>query len=266
MLECVVNVSEGRRAAVVAALAEAAGAALWDLHSDPHHNRAVLTLGGVDVEEAARAVAVVGVQMIDVSVHSGAHPRIGAVDVVPFVPLDGTGLDAAVAARDRFAAWAGSVLDVPCFLYGPERSLPDVRRDAFGSLAPSSGPSAPHATAGAMAVGARGVLVAYNLWLAPGVGVDAARAAARSVRGHWPGVVRSLGLDVGGQAQVSCNLLAPDAVGVADVYDFVAALVDGRVARAELVGLVPASALSAVASSRWAELGLSPERTIEGRG
>jgi glutamate formiminotransferase len=265
VLECVINVSEGTRAEVVSAIAAAAGPVLLDVHSDPWHNRSVLTLGGADalVCAAAREVAGAGVALIDLRSHAGAHPRLGAVDVVPFVPLGGAGLEAAVAARDAFALWAGRQLGVPCFVYGPERSLPDVRRDAFSALAPDVGPSAPHPTAGAIAVGARPVLVAYNVWLAVGVGVEVARQVARALRAEWPGAVRALGLDVGGRAQVSCNLVAPGQVGPAAVFDVVEARAE--VDRTELVGLVPSSVLAAVPSGRWAELDLSPERTIEAR-
>jgi glutamate formiminotransferase len=256
-LECVVNVSEGRDRAVVDAVAAAAGPALLDVHTDPHHNRAVLTLAGPDVEGAARAVAVEGVRRIDLRLHVGVHPRLGAVDVVPFVPFAGSSLDEALAARDRFAAWAGDELGVPCFLYGPERSLPEVRRHAFTGLAPDTGPPVAHPTAGAICAGARPVLVAYNVWLPEGVDVATARRVAREIRGP---AIRALGLDVGGRAQVSMNLVDPDNVGPADAYDAVAARV--AVERAELVGMVPAGVLDAVPPDRWAELDLAPRKML----
>jgi glutamate formiminotransferase len=259
VLECVINISEGRREDVVAAIGAAAGRSLLDVHSDADHHRSVLTLAGSEVEEAARAVTRVAVASIDLSTHAGVHPRLGAVDVVPFVPLAGSALDDAVAARDRFAAWAAASLGLPCFLYGPERSLPDVRRQAFSALAPDTGPSAPHPTAGAVAVGARPVLVAYNLWLAS-ADVARAREVARSQRSEH---VRALGLDVGGQAQVSCNLVSPLVVGPDAVYDAVAAVAE--VARAELVGLVPAAVAAAIPERRWAEVDVDPSRTIEAR-
>lgn len=267
MLECVVNVSEGKRRSVLDLLSDAAGDALLDVHADEHHNRAVLTLGGARgvVEAAARTLATAAVSLIDLRRHAGAHPRLGAVDVVPFVPLAGASLGDAVEARDEFAFWAANELHVPCFLYGPERTLPEVRKGAFRGFGPDLGPTAAHVTAGAVAVGARELLVAYNVWLTPGASVDEAKAVAASVRGRWPGVVRSLGLDVGGQAQVSCNLVAPLEVGPAEVFDFVAAASSGGVARAELVGLVPADVLAAVPEERWAALDLAADRTIEGR-
>lgn len=256
MLECVVNVSEGRDAEVLAALVGAAGDDLLDVHVDPHHHRAVLTVVG---ETAPRRVAEAAVTGIDLRRHHGAHPRLGALDVVPFVALRGSTPADAVAARDRFAAWLGDTLAVPAFTYGPERSLPEVRRRAFTTLAPDHGPWTPHERAGACAVGARLVLVAYNVWLEhPDLG--RARAVATAVRG--PGI-RALGLAVGDRVQVSMNLIDPIAVGPADAHDRVAAAV--AVAGAELVGLVPAAVLHAVDPTRWAELDLGADRTIEAR-
>ncbi len=270
-MECVVNVSEGHPGAVLDAVTSAGGPALLDVHRDGDHNRSVLTLGGPPdvVETAARAVVAAAVAHIDLSGHRGVHPRFGAADVVPFVELDpplaGTG-PAALAARHRFAHWAGRELALPCFLYGPERTLPEVRRQAFRSLPPDAGPPVPHPTAGACAVGARPVLVAYNLWIsAPGDAVALARKVATAIRSPE---VRALGFAVPGGAQVSCNLLCPGVTGPAQVHDAVAGAVErarGTLLRAELVGLAPAAVVEAVPSHRWAELDLSPERTIEAR-
>jgi glutamate formiminotransferase len=263
VLECVINVSEGRDRSVVAAIAGAAGTGLLDVHSDPHHNRSVLTLAGARVEEAARSVAAEAVRRIDLRLHVGVHPRLGAVDVVPFVPLAGSSMEDAVAARDRFAAWAGDELGLPCFLYGPERTLPDVRRHAFTGLVPDTGPAVAHPTAGAICVGARPVLVAYNVWLAEWVEVAVARRVAKEIRGP---ALRALGLDVGGRAQVSMNLVDPDRLTPADAYDAVVAR--APVDRAELVGLLPASVLHLIPSARWPELSLSAEKALpetEGR-
>ena len=202
------------------------------------------------------------------------------LDVVPFVALapDASSDDSwteTLGARNRFARWAGDQLALPCFLYGPERSLPEVRRTAFRSLVPDTGPAEPHPTAGATAVGCRTVLVAYNVWItsAEGSGDDAepthALAVARSLAGDLRSpTVRSLGLAVGHGAQVSFNLIDPASVSIAEVYDAVAAGAKVRgcsVVRAELVGLVPAGVLAAVPRHRWPELDLSEDRTIEGR-
>lgn len=257
MLECVVNVSEGRDALTLRALTEAAGADLLDVHTDPHHHRSVLTLVG---EDAPRSVAKMAVQRIDLRHHEGVHPRLGAVDVVPFVPLDGGALHDARRARDDFAAWFARACDVPCFVYGAERTLPDVRREAFRSLAPDHGPPAPHPTAGACAVGARAVLVAYNVWVTGGL-AEAKRIAA-AVRG--PGI-RALGLQVGDRVQVSMNLVEPSSVGPATAYDLIALEADEAPVGAELVGLLPAAVLNAIPRARWSALDLDDERTIEAR-
>jgi glutamate formiminotransferase len=256
MLECVVNVSEGRRAAVIADLAAAAGPDLLDVHTDPDHNRSVFTLVG---EDAPRALARRAVAAIDLRAHEGVHPRLGVVDVVPFVPLAGATLAEAVAARDRFAAWLAGTLGVPAFAYGPERTLPEVRRRAFRGLAPDAGPPEPHPSAGATAVGARPLLVAWNVWLTePDVGL--AKRVAAAVRGPH---LRALGLPVAGGAQVSMNLVATALVGPAEAWDRVAAL--APVARAELVGLAPRAVLDRTPRERWHELDLAEERTIEYR-
>ena len=256
MLECVLNVSEGRDRRVLDELVAAAGTDLLDIHSDPHHHRSVMTLVG---EAAARRVASAAVARIDLRHHDGVHPRIGVVDVVPFVPLDTTTIDEAVAARDAFCAWAAAEHDLPCFRYGPERTLPDVRRRAFADLAPDTGPPRPHPTAGACAVGARTVLVAYNLWLAA-ADLPEARRVAAAVRGPE---IRALGLAVGDRVQVSMNLIEPRSVGPAEAWDRVASL--APIAGAELVGLVPRAVLERIPESRWDALDVSPGKTIEAR-
>jgi glutamate formiminotransferase / 5-formyltetrahydrofolate cyclo-ligase len=269
LLECVVNLSEGRDTGVLGRLADACAGSLIDRHRDADHHRSVFTLAGpaAAVEASARDLARLAVALIDLAGHTGAHPRFGAIDVVPFVPL-GPDLDPAVAARDRFAEWAGPELGLPCFLYGPrpsgERTLPEVRRGAFTRFPPDTGPSTPHPTAGACAVGARRVLVAYNLWL-DGADGALARRVASAVRGPH---VRSLGLVLGAGVQVSCNLVDPAVVGPGALYDRVAAALSGsggRIARAELVGLVPDAVLRAEPEERWPALGLSAGATIEAR-
>ncbi len=278
LLESVVNVSEGRDGAVLDHLAAAAGVALLDQHRDTDHNRTVFTLAGPAdlVAEASRALAVATLSALDLRHHTGAHPRLGVLDVVPFVPFQLGGpapedLTAAVAQRDRFARWLGEEMGVPSFLYGPlpggrTRVLPDIRRLAFGpppdGLTPDHGPAGADPRNGATAVGARRVLVAYNVWVSP---VEVARRVAPLVRSPE---VRALGLAVGARAQVSCNLVDPDRFGPALLYDAVAALVarhGGQVEGGELVGLIPEAVLTVVPRERWAELGLSPDATVESR-
>lgn len=261
MLECVVNISEGRDESILGELARVAGTDLLDVHRDPYHHRAVFTLVGT---EAPRRVAERAVESVDLGTHTGVHPRIGVVDVVPFVPLEGSSMVDAVVARDGFGRWLAEALGVPSFRYGSERSLPEIRRDAFTTLAPDFGPPTPHATAGACAIGARDVLIAYNVWVtAPDLA--AVRAVASAIRSPS---VRALGLAVGDRFQVSCNLIAPDVTGPDGVVSLVhahGAAAQVSVEATELVGLVPRRVLDAVDPSDWSRLDLSVERTIEDR-
>jgi glutamate formiminotransferase / 5-formyltetrahydrofolate cyclo-ligase len=280
--ECVINISEGDNGEVLGAICRAGADWLLDLHSDPQHNRSVLTLGGPleEVEDAARRVVATAVARVDLRSHVGVHPRMGVADVVPFVPLTGAGPDdgpwtQVVEARNRFARWAGHDLGVPCFLYGPERTLPELRRQAFNPLPPDTGPPRPHPTAGASAVGARPVMVAYNVWISdprrpdPGETDDPVLSVARSIAAELRGpAVRSLGLEVDAGAQVSFNLIDPASVSVAAVYDAVAERAQARgcsVLRGELVGLAPQAMLRAIPTHRWPELDLSEDTTIECR-
>jgi glutamate formiminotransferase len=274
IVECVVNVSEGRDQAVLGELAASAAAVLLDVHADPDHNRSVFTLAGAvdDVTDAVRALAAVSVARLDLRTHQGAHPRLGVLDVVPFVPFvpghtPSHDLSAVVPLRDEFARWNGATLAIPSFLYGPlpggrTRTLPQVRQHAFAGIDPDFGPAHPHRTAGATAVGARPVLVAYNMWVSS---VQVAQQVAPLVRGPS---VRTLGLAVGDRAQVSCNLVEPADLGPAQLYDLVADLVDergGAVVGAELVGLIPQSVLATITPARWTQLGLSADSTVESR-
>lgn len=271
MLECVVNISEGRDAGALALLAQACSACLLDLHADGGHHRAVLTMAGDDevVEGAVRDLARTAVSLLDLSGHSGVHPRFGVLDVVPWVALEGwpvrdapagtSGAARAQEARDRFALWASVELDLPVFLYGPERSLPQLRREAWSGLVPDAGPHAPHPTAGSVAVGCRPLMVAYNLWLG---GRDLARARSIAAVIRSP-AVRALAFGLDGHVQVSCNLVQPLSVGPEQVRDQVARWAD--IERCELVGLVPDNVMRAIPERRWPELDLAPERTIEHR-
>jgi glutamate formiminotransferase len=287
VIECVVNISEGRRPDVVEAVAAAGGSVVLDVHRDPDHHRSVLTLAGPPpaVAEAALALVRTAVERIDLAGHAGVHPRLGAVDVVPFVPLDEVGPEPLFRAGELARAWAERVapaLGIPVFLYGsadPEgRSLPDVRREAFRGRRPDLGPAEPHPTAGAMAVGARPVLVALNCELDGGPSADlgadlaVARVVARAVRerdGGLPGV-RALGFALAskGRAQVSMNLVNLEATGVEAACEAVRreAGRHGRsVTEVELVGLLPAAELERCSGEFLTWSGLSPDRTIEAR-
>jgi glutamate formiminotransferase len=261
IIECVVNVSEGRDQAVLTELAACAGPFLLDLHRDPDHHRSVFTLAGEAeaVTAGVEALATACVARLDLHSHEGAHPRRGVLDVVPFIPygaghdLSHPDLGAVVPRRDAFARWLGTSLGVPTFLYGPLengqfRTLPQVRAHLFEDLAPAFGPPHPHPTAGATAVGARAVLVAYNVWVSS---VEVARQVAPL-----------------GRAQVSCNLVDPASFGPAALFDTVSRQVHqvgGAVTGTELVGLLPDAILQAIPRHRWPELDLAQEKTVEFR-
>lgn len=284
MLECVINISEGRRREVLDAVATACGPALLDVHTDADHNRSVFTLAGrtaAEVSGAAMALARATIERVDMSGHSGVHPRIGAVDVVPFVPVEPVRMEQAAEAARAWGERVAEELGVPVFFYGPAdpkgRTLPDIRRTAFRQRHPDFGPPEPHPTAGAMAVGARPFLVAINWELAAGGGglaadVEVARAVAQEVRerdGGLPGV-RALGfpLESKGQAQVSMNLIDLSATGVEAAFEAVrraAAKRGSDVSAVELVGLLPVAELERCSGEFLAWSGLSPELTIEAR-
>lgn len=269
MFECVVNISEGRDLALLDELANCAQLSLRDRHSDAFHHRSVFTLINQPepLLEDLRGLVHGAFDRLDLRTHHGVHPRFGVVDVVPFVALDRDRRQVARAMRDDTARWIAATFAVPTFLYGPfgvaTRTLPEVRRDAFATIGPDFGPSVPSLRLGATAVGARPVLVAWNLWLR-GVSVKESREIASAVRQP---AVRAMGFDLGEFTQVSCNLIDPTNVAPSDVYDEVQRLLPegGEIARAELVGLVPASVLNREDVDRWDELGISPDQTIESR-
>ncbi|MFM7271275.1 MAG: glutamate formiminotransferase [Actinomycetes bacterium] len=278
MLECVVNISEGRDPDAIAAIAAACGAALLDVHTDADHHRSVLTLAGRDLQDAARAARGLTdavAERLDLSTHRGVHPRLGAIDVVPFVALAPTAASTAVEAARAYAEWVVESHGVPVFLYGDAdplaRSLPEARRDAFRTRAPDLGSTDPHPRLGAVAVGARPPLVAINVELATD-DLALARRVAAAVRerdGGLPGV-RALGLALPGRghAQVSMNLVALERTGIEEACSEVERRLGAEgvaVDRIELVGLVPDAARSRCSEGFLARSGIGPERSVEGR-
>lgn len=255
LLEAVPNFSEGRRPEVVSAIAGAADAhaAVLDIHSDPDHHRCVVTIAGTpdEVVDAVLAASREAVAGIDLTTHNGVHPRIGSVDVVPFVPLRDTRMEAARGAAVRFAREFSSTSGVPVFFYGEAaqtRSLPFVRKGAFDRLMPDVGGPNRHPRAGATAVGARGALVAFNVDLATAE-VAASRQIAARLRGASGGLegVLTLGLalDSKGLSQVSMNLTRPEATTIPAAYDAVvtaAGELGIEVVSSEVVGLAPRAA------------------------
>lgn len=250
------NVSEGRDRDVLVRLASAVSGDVLDIHTDQDHNRSVFTLVG---EDAPRRLTETALQLMNITDHSGVHPRIGIVDVVPFVPLSGSSWADAVTARNDFAEWAATELHVPCFLYGDERTLPDIRRGAWIQLQPDLGPTEPHSTAGGICVGVRPPLIAYNLWLKD-VDLATTKKIASQVRSES---IRTLGLQVGDYTQVSINLVQPNVSNPAHAFDAVQQFAD--IHHAELVGLMPREVLVSIPVGRWEELDLAEDRTIEWR-
>ncbi len=277
VLECVVNVSEGRITGAIDALAGAAGPALLDVHRDPDHNRSVFTIAGNPhaTLTAVRRLAAATARTLDISTHRGVHPRLGVLDVVPFVALGETPAGAAVAAARAFSTWWAGVYGVPCFLYDHaderRRNLPSVRRTAFHGRNPDFGPPHAHPRLGATAVGARPPLVALNCVLDGGL-VEDAQAIARAARerdGGLPGV-RALGfwLQSRERPQVSMNLVDLERTGVERAWTQIAKLARARgrsVTEIELVGLLPAAELARCGPELRAAAHLDDLRTIEGR-
>jgi glutamate formiminotransferase len=289
LIECVPNVSEGRDAGVIRRLAdavEAAGGRLLDVHSDVDHHRSVFTIVGPSelVERSALALARLAVQLIDLTKHDGVHPRIGAIDVIPFVPLQRATMRDAIAAAHRVGRVFAAECDVPVFFYGEaaarrdRRELPVVRKGGFERLAerlcapawrPDAGPSTPHPTAGATVVGARPLLVAFNAVLASG-DVAAANAIARAIRESSGGLpaVRAMGVFLAsrGLPQVSMNLLdyrrtAPRAV--ARRIEDEARTAGLQVREYELVGCAPAETFTNWPDTLAPVAGLEPTQLLD---
>jgi glutamate formiminotransferase len=284
-LEAVPNFSEGRDRATIAAIGEAlAGhARLLDVHSDSDHNRSVYTLVGQEEELVAALLAGIGCarERIDLRRHEGAHPRIGAADVVPVVPINEADADRARAAALELARRVGEDLALPAFLYadlapgrGPaffRRGGPEElqRRIDGGELTPDFGPTRLDERAGGVIVGARRALIAFNVNLA-GDDLEGARDIARAVRerdGGFPGV-RALGLRLAGAGHVQVSMNIED-WRASPLHEVVAAVQREATARglditgAELVGLLPAGAAVAAAGSLLGVAGLDPSHVLE---
>lgn len=289
LLECVPNVSEGRDAALVRALADAVrtgGAELRDVHSDPDHHRSVLTFLGASpaVERAALALAETAVARIDLTRHHGVHPRVGAVDVVPFVPLRGARMADAVGAAHRVGRALAAACGVPVIFYGEAatrphcRALPALRRGGLAGLGerlreaawcPDAGPARPHPTAGVTAVGARGPLVAFNA-VVDGGDLALAAALARELRESSGGLrgVQALGLPLAsrGLAQVSMNLLDLREAPPREVAERLEALARARGARVreyELVGCASADLFAGWPDTLAPLAGLKPSQLLD---
>jgi glutamate formiminotransferase len=287
LIECVPNISEGRRRDVIDACASAVGraASLLDVSSDATHHRSVLTFAGSrpEVEAAARALFEVALPAIDVRRHDGQHPRVGAVDVMPLVPLGDSTMEECVELARAIAGDVARRFDVPVYLYeqasrpGVYRRLEDIRRGGLSALAarmaepawrPDFGPMVPHPTAGVSVVGARPPLIAYNVELAtPRIGV--AQTIARSVRQNSGGLpaVKAIAIPLPDReaVQVSMNLTDYRTTSIAEAFGAVEAEAQRlgvAVLGSELVGLAPAAALTPEIAARVRLRDFNEERMI----
>ena len=273
LIECVPNVSEGRRAPIIEAMAEAirgvSGARVLDVSSDPSHHRSVFTLAGdaAALERATLALFERAVADIDLQHHHGEHPRVGAVDVVPFIPLQEATMSGCVALARSVGRAVAARFGIPVYLYGEAAREPArhrlelirkgglerlAERMACPEWAPDFGPSRPHPTAGVSVVGARGLLVAYNVNLATNQLAVAKRIASlvRERDGGLPGV-KALGLTLHerGIVQVSMNVTDYERTSLLRVFEAVqaaAAQLGVSVLESEIVGLVPEAALAGI--------------------
>ena len=270
IIECIPNVSEGRRPDVVerlvAAVRETAGVRVLDYSSDPSHNRSVITMVGdaAPLKTAVLALFAAAVDSIDLRTHTGEHPRVGAVDVVPFVPIEGATMSECVTLAREVGAAVAERCGVPVFLYEEasdnplRKNLEDIRRGEFEGLgakmsspvwAPDFGPRAPHPSAGASVVGARMPLIAYNINLNTDR-LDVAKKIAAAIRQSSGGLryVKAMGVKVEDRnlAQVSINLTNYQKTPIHRVFDLVAreaARYGVTVLESEVIGLIPSAAL-----------------------
>jgi glutamate formiminotransferase len=287
LIEAVPNFSEGKDLAKISRITDAVrtvpGIRVLGLHSDPDHNRSVLTFAGQEdaVLSGAIALAKACAADLDLASQAGEHPRMGVLDVLPFVPLDGATMDDAVRLARRTAEILGS-LGFPVFLYGAaataahRRDLPDVRRAGYEGVAerlkdprwtPDYGPHMLDPRRGAVAVGARPFLVAFNAFLDTD-DVEVARQIARQIREGDGGLpaVRSLGFLVGGKAQVSMNLTDLEQTSIPAALEAVrsaAAELGASVESTELVGLAPLSAILDAAKHYLGLRELTPDHVLE---
>lgn len=279
VMEAVPNFSEGRDRTVVEALAGAAqaeGADVLDWSLDPDHHRSVVTLVGTPdvIERAALAMATVARTRIDLRQHRGVHPRIGAMDVLPIVPVAGATMEDARALARQIGSALAEQVGIPVFFYGaasepPGRGLAELRHGGFETLVAGwpvdrqpdvlprgwNHPGA-HPTAGATCVGARNVLLAWNV-VVEGVTIEQAKAVARAIRerdGGFKGV-RALALPLArrGEIQISMNMEELDAVSPLDVFhrlEMELGAMNGRIKRTEVIGMIPDQLLLAAAADR----------------
>ena len=289
-IECVPNISEGRRLDVINTLAETLravpGLRVLDVQSDPTHNRSVFTLAGTAEGMTAGIPKLFegAIEAIDLRTHKGEHPRLGAVDVVPFIPIDGVTMAECVTLAKTIAADVATRFGLPVYLYedasanAARKNLEDIRRGEFEGLAakmalpawaPDFGPAAPHVSAGASVMGARMPLIAYNINLATNR-LDVAKNIAAAIRMSSGGLrfVKAMGipLEDRGIVQVSMNLTNYEKTPMYRVFDLVkreAERYGVQVLESEIVGLVPSAALTQTAEYFLRLQGFSSGQILE---
>jgi glutamate formiminotransferase / 5-formyltetrahydrofolate cyclo-ligase len=292
LIECVPNISEGRRLDVVQAIVDEIkaipGVQFLDQSSDPDHNRSVLTFAGTPdvLETAVLKLFELAEKHIDLRAHTGEHPRMGAVDVVPFIPLSGATMSDCVSLAKRVAQKVSETHNLPVTLYEEAASAPHrknlaaVRKGEFEGLSdklqdsqwtPDFGPSVPHSSMGASAIGARVALIAYNVYLNTS-DVTIAQNIAKAIRGSSGGLVhaKAMGVFVAerNQAQVSMNLVNYQKTPIYRVFELIkieAARFGVSVASSEIVGLLPQEALLDAASYYLQIEGFSEQLILERR-
>jgi glutamate formiminotransferase len=292
IIECIPNISEGRRpdavATIAAAVGRTPGVRVLDVSSDAAHHRSVLTMAGdaAGLKAAILTLFEQALAVVDLTSHKGEHPRLGAVDVVPFVPIDGVTMNDCVALARETGKAVAERFGVPVYLYEEaatdpaRRNLEDIRRGEFEGLsakmatagwAPDFGPAAPHPRAGATVIGARMPLIAYNINLATDR-LDVAKKIAAAVRHSTGGLrfVKAMGVMLGdrGIAQVSMNLTDFDKTPIPRVFELVKREAERHgvaVLESEIVGLIPQAALLAAAEYYLQIAGFTPTQVLENR-
>lgn len=290
LIECVPNFSEGRRPEVVGAIRDAIaaveGVTILDASSDESHNRCVITFV-VPMEHAVQA-AFAGIReaaaRIDMRQQTGEHPRIGAADVIPFIPLEDSTMEDCVELARKLGERVGAELGIPVYLYeraatrDTRKNLADVRRGQFEGLSaelgtnpdrePDFGPNRIHQSAGAVAIGARPFLVAYNVYLGDASNLALAKSIAKQVRESSGGLkaVKGLGMEVDGQAQVSMNLVDTEQTALHTVFETISekARSEGvEVSWSELIGLVPERVLFEASKNYLKLAQFTPDQVLE---
>jgi glutamate formiminotransferase len=275
------NVSEGRNGARIRAMTnvvDMGGSRILDLHSDAHHNRTVLTVAGEqDVLVRSMTLLADEASLIDVSRHEGVHPRVGGLDVCPFVPVDES-IDRAVEMALVEAEAISTTIELPVYLYGAASNrgleLPEIRRGGLGrlierataDLPPDRGPQTINPRKGVVCVGARDTLIAFNIWIEADAEKAEKIAAKLRTTGGGPPEVRALGMEIEpGRSQISMNLTDPATTGIEDVYravDWLAADEGAAIYATEIVGLVPERFLPGT-NTQAARLLIEPGRSLE---